>query len=302
MNEITTSAGALPETLAGDTDAGFINLWLKRQRSAHTRRSYAKDLGEFLAFTGGRPLCDVQMSEVQCFAESLGRESVEGYQSNDGRAASTHARILSTLKSLLSFAHRTGYLPYNVGQAIAVPRIPETLAERILTEAEMLRMIHGENTPRNRAVLLLLYATGARVSEAARLEWRHLKAAESGAHVTLFGKGGKTRTVRIPGTVYEALCALRNDTREDAPVFRSNKGGKLTPSAFWRIVRAAAKRAGITGDVSPHWIRHCTASHALDRGCSLAVIKDTLGHASLTTSSRYIHAKPTDSAGLHLPL
>jgi len=301
MQEITIAGTTVP-AVAQESDAEFIRLWLNRQQSAHTRRSYAKDLGEFQAFTGGKPLQEVRMSDVQAFAEALGGQTNEGYQSRDGRAPATHARILSTLKSLLAFGHRTGYLPYNVGQAIATPRVPETLAERILSEAEILKMIHGEPKPRNRAVLMLLYATGARASELVRLEWRHVKAAQDGAHVTLFGKGGKTRTVCVSRPVREALEALRGDAAEDDPVFRSNKGGKLSTSAVWRIVRAAAKRAGIPGDVSPHWIRHCTASHALDRGCSLAVVKETLGHASLATSSRYIHAKPSDSAGLHLPV
>lgn len=324
MHEIISTTQSPPECVAGNTDAEFIALWLKRQRSAHTRRSYAKDLGEFQAFTGGKPLRTVCMADVQAFADTLGGITTEDYETRDGRAASTHARILSTLKSLLSFAHRTGYLPFNVGQAVSAPRVPETLAERILTEAEILTMIHLESNARNRAVLILLYASGARVSELTRLEWRHVKPAEDGAHVTLFGKGGKTRTVRVPKAVAAALDELRCPDRSDClygapagynaadgaacgnadnvPVFSSNKGGKLSVSAVWRIVRAAARRAGIRGDVSPHWIRHCTASHALDRGCSLAVVKETLGHSSLATSSRYIHAKPTDSAGLHLPI
>jgi integrase/recombinase XerD len=329
MHEIISTTESPPECVAGNTDAEFIALWLKRQRSAHTRRSYAKDLGEFQAFTGGKPLREIRMADVQAFADTLGGLGAEDYETRDGRAASTHARILSTLKSLLSFAHRTGYLPYNVGQAVSAPRVPETLAERILTEAEVLLMIHGERNARNRVVLILLYASGARVSELTRLEWRHVKPAEDGAHVTLFGKGGKTRTVRVPKAVANALDALRSEicpdvlcgtlagynaadgavcggaddaTSDRVPVFACNKGGKLSVSAVWRIVRAAARRAGIRGDVSPHWIRHCTASHALDRGCSLAVVKETLGHSSLATSSRYIHAKPTDSAGLHLPI
>lgn len=302
MNEIISIDGTPPAIAAEHSDSDFIRLWLNRQRSAHTRRSYAKDIAEFLAFTGAKPLAKVGMADLQAFAETLGNETLDGYKAKDGRAASTHARILSTVKSLLSFAHRTGYLPYNVGQAIAAPRVPDTLTERILTEGETLRMIHGEGNPRNRAVLIALYATGARVSELTRLEWRNIKAAQDGAHITLFGKGGKTRTVRVPQAVQEALEAIREGAGEELPVFVSNKGGRLTVSAVWRIVRSAAKRAGIAGDVSPHWIRHCTASHALDRGCSLAVIKDTLGHASLATSSRYIHAKPTDSAGLHLAI
>jgi integrase/recombinase XerD len=69
---------------------------------------------------------------------------------------------------------------------------------------------------------------------------------------------------------------------------------------IWRIVAKAAQRAGIEGNVSPHWFRHSHASHALTRGASVALVRDTLGHESLTTTSKYLHAKPTDSSSLHL--
>lgn len=74
----------------------------------------------------------------------------------------------------------------------------------------------------------------------------------------------------------------------------------LADSTVWRIVRRAAERAGIEGKVSPHWLRHCNASHALARGCSIAVVRQTLGHASLASTSEYVHAKPEDSSGLYL--
>jgi integrase/recombinase XerD len=79
-------------------------------------------------------------------------------------------------------------------------------------------------------------------------------------------------------------------------------GSRLNPKQVFRIVRAAALRVGIDQDVSPHWLRHCHGSHAAERGVPLPLIARTLGHKSLATTSRYLHARPQDSSGLHLPV
>jgi integrase/recombinase XerD len=107
--------------------------------------------------------------------------------------------------------------------------------------------------------------------------------------------------VRLPADVWGELQALRAGAPVAAPVFASRKrGGTLDSSQVERIVRTAARRAGIAAPVSPHWLRHALASHALDRGCPLHVLQQTLGHSSLATTSRYSHARPGDSAGLYV--
>ena len=121
---------------------------------------------------------------------------------------------------------------------------------------------------RDRVLLRLLYASAGRVSEVCSLAWRDVQPSNSGesGQVTLFGKGEKTRAVVLSKATWRALLSLRGAALASDPVFQSQKGGALDPSQVWRIVRAAAKRAGISGNVSPHWFRHSHASHALDRG------------------------------------
>lgn len=102
--------------------------------------------------------------------------------------------------------------------------------------------------------------------------------------------------------VWKALIVLRGDAKDDAPVFRSRKGGHLGESQIWRIVRKAAERAGIEKDVSCHWLRHAHASHALDRGAPIHLVQATLGHASVSSTGRYLHARPTESSGDYLPV
>jgi integrase/recombinase XerD len=105
---------------------------------------------------------------------------------------------------------------------------------------------------------------------------------------------------RAPLVAVAELLALRGAAAPDDPVFRSRKGGALDPSQVLRIVQAAAQRAGLEAKVSPHWLRHGYASHALDRGAPVHLVAATLGHASIATTGRYAHARPSDSSSRYL--
>jgi site-specific recombinase XerD len=107
--------------------------------------------------------------------------------------------------------------------------------------------------------------------------------------------------VKLSKATWQALQSLRPLVGDGSdPVFVSQKGGRLDETMIHRIVKASAIRAGIQGNVSAHWLRHSHASHALDRGANIALVRDTLGHSSLAVTSRYTHAKPNESSALHL--
>jgi Phage integrase family len=108
--------------------------------------------------------------------------------------------------------------------------------------------------------------------------------------------------VLLPASVWADLQALgpTGDTAPDAPVFRSREGGHLTARQAQRLVDAAARRAGLRAGVSPHWLRHAHATHALERGAPIHIVQATLGHASVATTGRYLHARPTDSSARYL--
>jgi integrase/recombinase XerD len=223
-------------------------------------------------------------------------------QSGPARPAS-RARRLAAAKSLFTFGHRTGLLPTDAARPLHLPKVKNVLAERILEEAEVARLIALEPSRRNHALLRLLYLAGLRLSEAAALSWCDLRKRGAGGQVTVFGKGGKTRAVLLPASLWRELTVLRGDTPDEAPVFRSREGGaggQLSPSQVHRVVKAAARRAGLSGAVSAHWLRHAHASHALDRGAPLHLVQATLGHADLKTTGRYTHARPTESSATYL--
>ncbi len=115
---------------------------------------------------------------------------------------------------------------------------------------------------------------------------------EDAGQVTVYGKGGKTRHVLLSSGTWDALIAIRGEAGDDDPVFVSRTGGPLSRAQAFRIVRAAAKRVGVDQDVSPHWLRHAHASHALDRGAAVHLVQATLGHSCVATTGRYLHARP----------
>ncbi len=273
----------------------LLDLWL-HGKSAQSSRAYLGDVRAFLAFIDGKLLTQVTLNDVQAFATALLKQ---------GYSSSTQNRRLSAIKSLLSFGHRVGYLPMDVGAPVEAPKIKNTLAERILTQLEVITAIALEPNQRNKLLLQFIYVSGARVSEVTGLRWRDLKGTgETGCgQVALFGKGGKTRFVVLPAKLSKQMLILRGDESSDAPVFVSRKkGGAIQANQVRRIVEAAGRRAGIDGNVSPHWLRHSHASHALDRGAPVQLVQATLGHSSVATTSKYLHARPSDSSALYLPM
>ena len=274
-----------------DTDDQLVALWL-HGRPANTTRAYRADWERFAGFVDENPVRAVKLGDVQAYADSL-----------DGLAPATRARRLNVVRSLFAFALRIGYLQFNVAAAVKTPTIKDARAERILSEADTLKMINLEQNTRNSAMLRLIYGAGLRVSELTGLLWRDAQArdADDTGQITVFGKGGKTRVIVLSAGSYAEMMALRTDRDgDDDPVFRSRKGGKLDPSQIHRIVGKAAKRAGIKAAVSPHWLRHAHASHALDRGAPISLVQATLGHASVATTGLYLHARPSDSSAKYL--
>lgn len=269
-------------------DDQLIALWL-HGKSEHSQRAYAGDIRQFLDYVT-KPLQSVALGDLQAFCDGL-----QGAQNSK-------RRVISSIKSLYSFAQKLGYVHFNVAAVLKTPKAKDELAARILTEDQVMAMIHKSTNQRDGLLLRLLYASGARVSEICRLTWRDLQPNGDSGQVTLFGKGGKTRAVKLSKATWKAMQAFRGTSGLNETVFVSRKGGRLDESQVHRIVKAAALRAGIVGNVSAHWLRHSHASHALERGANIAVVRDTLGHGSLAVTSRYTHAKPNESSALHLSI
>lgn len=262
-----------------NTDVQLVQLWLHGKASG-TQENYRGDWETFCDFTG-KGIQQVTLGDVQQWLNHL--------QGSD----TTRNRKLMSIKSLFSFAARIGYIGFNVPAAVPALKVKNTLAERILPEADVHAIIALESNPRNKALLSVLYYGALRVSEVTGLCWKDVR----NGVLTVYGKGGKTRFIKLPKRVSVMLERLR---RDDGPLFRSRKGGKaLTRVGAWAIVKEAASRV-YHPKASPHWLRHAHASHALDRGAPVHLVQGTLGHASLSTTSRYVHVRPGESSGDYL--
>ena len=160
------------------TDERLVGLWLHGKGEA-TKEAYRGALAAFSGFTGGKPLRAITLADLQEFADDL----------SEAFAPATQAKVLAAMKSLVSFGHQVGYLPFDVGRPVKLPSRCDDRAERILSADDIHAMIARTKTPRDRALLRSLYIGGLRVAEAVALKSRDLKERERGGQITLFGKG-----------------------------------------------------------------------------------------------------------------
>ncbi len=292
---ITTQDACAPQSLVvripqqAESDDQLIQLWL-HGRSSHTIKGYLNDIKLFRQKIN-KSLRTVTLQDLQDFADHITEKDY---------APATIKRILCAVKSLYSFGRRIGYLPFDIGKPLRIPTPKETISERILSEGEVELMIENTNNPRDRLLLKVLYYTGLRVSEVSSLKWSDFQTREETGQITVQTKGDKTNVILLPAHLWEHLMEYREDTSDDTPVFRSRKGGHLCVGQIQRIVKKIADKAGVSGNVSPHWFRHSHASHALDNGCPIHLIQKQLNHSSIATTGKYLHCRPQESSSKYL--
>jgi integrase/recombinase XerD len=261
-------------------------MWL-HGKAALTRQAYEREARSLLASVS-KPVRAITLQDLQAYQRTF-----------DRLKPSSRATKTGIVKSLLTFAAKVGAISVNVGVMLDAPRVNSRLADRIVEEDDMLRMIQMETDPRNNLLLHLLYLSGCRVSEVAAIRIRDLRQRGREGQVTVIGKGDKERTVLLASPVWKKVLPLLNQP-EDAWLFPSRKGGGLKRCQIAKLVKKAAIRAGLPATFSPHYCRHANASHSLDNGAPLSVVQSTLGHASVATTSRYLHSRPNDGTSRYL--
>jgi integrase/recombinase XerC len=285
----------------------FIHyLSAEKNSSPHTCRCYQKDLEEFENFLrsqGG----EISLRKKPD-AEKVDRMVIRKYLSllHRKNKKSSIARKISTLRSFFRYLMRERLLSSNPAKAVSTPKVEKYLPAT-LTVDEAFRLMEspnrspekhsaaevGKRTVRDRAILELLYSSGLRVGELVGLNLKHLDLRLG--IVRVMGKGRKERIVPIGHKAIEALDAYlgrRGAPSGDAPLFINPRGGRLTSRSVGRLIKQYTRRSGIVRKVSPHSLRHSFATHLLDAGADIREIQEMLGHASLSTTQRYIHVSP----------
>jgi integrase/recombinase XerD len=283
---------------------------VERGLAAHTLEAYQRDLNRYAATLAGRGRTEIEAVVTQDVADYLA-----GLREGDGDhpplAASSASRAVVAVRGLHAFAVAEGLAPGDPARPVRPPAPPRRLPRAIsLPEIERLLAAAGGGPDsaqaaalRDRALLELLYGTGARISEAVGLDVDDLDlAGESrsslvAAVVRLSGKGDKQRVVPVGSYARAAveaylirarpvLAAAARRGPGSPAVFLNARGGRLTRQGAWGALRAAAGRAGLA-QVSPHTLRHSFATHLLDGGADVRVVQELLGHASVTTTQVY---------------
>ncbi|WP_062432282.1 site-specific tyrosine recombinase XerD [Herbidospora daliensis] len=273
----------------------LAHLAVERGLSANTLASYRRDLRRYVDHLTARGLVaigQVAESDVVAFLAALR----EGDDDHPALVASSAARAVSAVRGLHRFALREGVSGHDPANQVRPPRTLRRLPKAItVDDVERLIAASGPDesplTFRNRALLEVLYGTGARISEAVGLAVDDIAAA---SQVVLRGKGGTTRIVPLGRYARSALDAylvrarpqIASHGRGTPALFLNARGGRLTRQGAWEVLQSAADRAGLSG-VSPHMLRHSFATHLLDGGADVRVVQELLGHASVTTTQVY---------------
>jgi integrase/recombinase XerD len=284
--EIATTASTVRSMVPpDDSDQNIIMLWLA-QRPPTTTRLYQSALRYFKQAAPGVQLRDIRLPHLHGFAQSL-----------RGLKPSSQGTVVAAIHSLFAFACKIDYLPKNPAVLLKRPGHQHNVAERIVDETDIRRLIALTTNPRDAVLLRLAYVSGLRIAELSALRWRHLGPREDGGAVlSVIGKGTKLRHIFLPEHMWRALNALRNGASDAAPVFLSRQHKPLAKQTMHTIAKQAAQRAGLPPTFSMHWCRHAHASHAMDHGAPIHLVQQTLGHASLGTTARYVHCKPGTSS------
>jgi integrase/recombinase XerD len=252
--------------------------------------AYTRTVRAFLDFVE-KPIAELTLDDLTLWAKSLSLR----YTSNSVKLK------LSVIKSLFSYAWKVDYLEVNPAKLIPTPSGVDALHERFLEQEEVRKLIAGAREGRDHCLLTLIYSTGLRVSEALGIEWKDLLPRAQGGQVTVTGKGGKVRTVLIGESLWLSLQSLKGESETEA-VFVTSTGNRLDRHRLHRIIKAAAERAGVNPHVSAHWLRHAHACHSLENGCDIDVLMRSLGHSSLTVTSKYLHARPNEGSSQFIEL
>jgi len=285
----------------------FIHyLSAEKNASPHTCRCYQRDLKEFENFLKSLGADFFALGKPEL--EKVDRIVIRKYLSvlHRKNKKSSIARKISTLRSFFRYLVREKLVSSNPAKAVSTPKVEKTLPAT-LTVDEAFRLMESPDRPlkkvfeagakksvlRDRAILELLYSSGLRVGELVGLNLKHLD-----LHlgiVRVMGKGRKERIVPVGNKAMEALKVYldrRGDPEGETPLFVNLRGGRLTSRSVGRLIKKYTRASGIVRKVSPHSLRHSFATHLLDGGADIREIQEMLGHASLSTTQRYIHLSP----------
>ena len=286
-------------------DSYLRHVTIERGLSEHTLAAYRRDLAGYVAWLTARGVEEIESVTPQQVADF----AAERASAQPPPAATSLARLQSSVRGLHRFITREGIADEDPSARLRPPKTPQRLPKALTIEQVEALLDAAGPAPgpdametgdaslarlRDRALLELLYATGARVSEVVQLDVDDLA---HGDVLRVRGKGSKERIVPVGSYARAAVDAylararpeLSRRGRATPRLFLGVRGAPLSRQSAWLIIQQAADRAGLTAHVSPHTLRHSFATHLLQGGADVRVVQELLGHASVATTQIYTH-------------
>jgi integrase/recombinase XerD len=271
--------------------------------SVNTLQAYQRDLERFAAFLGikdGDGWGEIQSDQVIAFMAEEKKKL--------NHVPATISRALVAIRMCFRFMSSEGIIPRDVTEHLEGPRLWQTLPE-VLDRRAVNRLLAAPNAERDRwplrdkAVLEMLYATGARVSEVADMTTQSVN--REVGYVLCIGKGRKERLVPVGRRALEALDAYLArerpdlDRRQEPYLFLTHSGRRMGRETLWRLVKKYIQRVGASPAASPHTLRHSFATHLLEGGADLRVVQEMLGHVDIGTTQIYTHVDQNRLKAIH---
>ena len=314
--------GGAPTRRALTPEAGasryLRHVALERGLSQNTRDAYRRDLDAYSQWLERRRIADLAEVDPELLAEYVAElNGANATPESPALSPTTVTRRLSTVRGMHRFLFEEGRLADFAGSGVRAPKKGKRLPKALSTEQiEALLAAAGGDDPvglRDRALLELLYASGARVSEVTALDVDDLmagldtgdelgdawtdpeQALGNGGFIRVTGKGSKQRVVPYGSYAGRALAAylvrarpgMVGAGRGTPALFVGPRGARISRQSVWLVIRAAAERAGIEAEISPHTMRHSFATHLLAGGADVRTVQELLGHASVATTQIY---------------
>lgn len=292
-----------PRSRLSFEDQAIIASWVL-QKGKKTQIYYKRIVKNFFMFFPQLNLKTTQITHLVLFLKT--------YKDFSDSTRNTYKNALS---SLFGFAFKTGYIDKNPAANLENLKVPDRLYTKVLSHEQIQQMLLKEKNPRNSLIIKMFYYTGIRVDELTKLRRKSFQQSSESLVMMVEGKGRKVRTIHIPSYFKDEILEFikklqpedylfKNERRLDFELGRfgiiNDLNKSLDPSQVFRIIKNAAKNADLSVSPSPHWLRHTSATHAIEGGAPIHVVQKSLGHESISTTGKYLDIRPKESVGNYL--
>ena len=276
-------------------DTLIVGTWLIG-KAEKTKKTYQKVLRQFFEFHPKISIQTTTTAHISVFLKDM---------ENRGAKATTLNLYMNALGSLFKSAVKQRRIESDPSSPLKNYRVQDTVYQKVLDISQIKQMVLKEKRPRNVLLIKVLFYLGLRVSEVVEILLNDFVIRKDGVILNVKGKGSKIRQAPVSEELWRDIQTYAQEWNLRSSDFlffdEKNKGKRISTVSIWKAVKSSAKKAKVDPLPSPHWFRHTSATLSLEGGAPIHVVQARLGHASLSTTSRYLHAKASEGLSKYLP-